>query len=238
MKPSIRSRLARTLGGAAIAGPLRVVLALLSILLLFSLLPISVTFAQGCGGMSGHGGGHSGSHDQTPAQPTVTLVWTNIIHNHSGLHRAVIAKSVPDAVFYGGLLRDDFKLLKTNARSMYQGMEGSLESANNRVKQLTKQIPKDLKADDQSTAAAALRHLDIEMQRVVALFPPGALPGDVVSTFQAPDSLDVGDEAAAAESAPTPAAAPVAKYTCPMHPEVNAARPGNCPKCGMALVKE
>ena len=27
-------------------------------------------------------------------------------------------------------------------------------------------------------------------------------------------------------------------YTCPMHPEIHATKPGNCPKCGMALVKE
>ena len=27
-------------------------------------------------------------------------------------------------------------------------------------------------------------------------------------------------------------------YTCPMHPEIHASKPGNCPKCGMALVKE
>lgn len=27
-------------------------------------------------------------------------------------------------------------------------------------------------------------------------------------------------------------------YTCPMHPEIHAAKPGNCPKCGMVLVKE
>ncbi len=27
-------------------------------------------------------------------------------------------------------------------------------------------------------------------------------------------------------------------YTCPMHSEVHALEPGNCPKCGMALVKE
>ena len=25
-------------------------------------------------------------------------------------------------------------------------------------------------------------------------------------------------------------------YTCPMHPEVRQNGPGNCPKCGMALV--
>ncbi len=27
-----------------------------------------------------------------------------------------------------------------------------------------------------------------------------------------------------------------AKYTCPMHPEVTSDQPGECPKCGMALV--
>src|SRR5919201_707439 len=31
-------------------------------------------------------------------------------------------------------------------------------------------------------------------------------------------------------------AAPAAKYTCPMHPEVVQLGPGSCPKCGMALV--
>jgi P-type Cu+ transporter len=38
---------------------------------------------------------------------------------------------------------------------------------------------------------------------------------------------------------PTPAAKPPAsggQYTCPMHPEIVRAAPGNCPKCGMALV--
>ncbi|MEO6404061.1 MAG: heavy metal-binding domain-containing protein, partial [Ferruginibacter sp.] len=27
-------------------------------------------------------------------------------------------------------------------------------------------------------------------------------------------------------------------YTCPMHPEIHSSKPGNCPKCGMRLVKE
>ena len=27
-------------------------------------------------------------------------------------------------------------------------------------------------------------------------------------------------------------------YTCPMHPEVKSDKPGNCPKCGMKLVKK
>lgn len=27
----------------------------------------------------------------------------------------------------------------------------------------------------------------------------------------------------------------VAKYTCPMHPEVQSSAPGSCPKCGMFL---
>jgi CopA family copper-resistance protein len=29
-----------------------------------------------------------------------------------------------------------------------------------------------------------------------------------------------------------------ATYTCPMHPGIHATKPGNCPKCGMKLVKE
>jgi Cu+-exporting ATPase len=33
-----------------------------------------------------------------------------------------------------------------------------------------------------------------------------------------------------------PAAAVAAEYTCPMHPEIRSPTPGNCPKCGMALV--
>ena len=28
----------------------------------------------------------------------------------------------------------------------------------------------------------------------------------------------------------------VHKYSCPMHPEVVQSSPGNCPKCGMALI--
>lgn len=27
-------------------------------------------------------------------------------------------------------------------------------------------------------------------------------------------------------------------YTCSMHPEVNADKPGKCPKCGMALIEK
>ena len=27
-------------------------------------------------------------------------------------------------------------------------------------------------------------------------------------------------------------------YTCVMHPEIHLPKPGKCPKCGMALVKE
>jgi heavy metal-binding protein len=43
-----------------------------------------------------------------------------------------------------------------------------------------------------------------------------------------------------AEPTPTPNASPPAeraqRYTCPMHPEIVRAEPGECPKCGMTLV--
>ncbi|WEN13468.1 heavy metal translocating P-type ATPase [Rhodanobacter sp. AS-Z3] len=46
----------------------------------------------------------------------------------------------------------------------------------------------------------------------------------------------VADPAAYLQTRPAPApVAPGAIYTCPMHPEVQQAGPGDCPKCGMAL---
>lgn len=37
------------------------------------------------------------------------------------------------------------------------------------------------------------------------------------------------------ESSPAPPASPGATYTCPMHPEIERDKPGDCPICGMAL---
>lgn len=57
-------------------------------------------------------------------------------------------------------------------------------------------------------------------------------------TTQTPPGADV-------ENPPTPrhhdhsdpaGEEPRAMYVCPMHPEVTSNAPGNCPKCGMALV--
>lgn len=231
MKLLIQSRLLKS---QAKASTIRF-LVCVSVLFCIALLPTATTLAQGCGGMAhGGGGGHSGSHDQATVKPSVAPIWMNILRSNSGLHQSVSAMSVPDAVFYGGLLRDDFKSLKSSARSMYLGMEGPLETANNRIKQLTKQIPRDLKAGDQAAATTTLTHLDIEIQRVVALFPQEALPDDVVAKFGESDS--VGDESAG-EVVESGVPVQSATYVCPMHPEVTATKSGSCPICGMALEK-
>lgn len=43
--------------------------------------------------------------------------------------------------------------------------------------------------------------------------------------------------AARSQDATAPAAREAARYTCPMHADVTAAAPGDCPRCGMALVR-
>ena len=42
--------------------------------------------------------------------------------------------------------------------------------------------------------------------------------------------------AVAADTTATPATGVI--YTCPMHPEVTSDKPGDCPKCGMHLIKK
>ena len=72
---------------------------------------------------------------------------------------------------------------------------------------------------------------------------------DCVETFKAdpekylnPPATEAPAETA--QPAPPPAAAPAAPaeqayyYTCPMHPDVKADKPSDCPKCGMTLVKK
>src|SRR5436309_10708945 len=53
-------------------------------------------------------------------------------------------------------------------------------------------------------------------------------------------AMTLAVSAALAEPTPAPSASPPAekkpRYTCPMHPEIVRAEPGQCPKCGMTLV--
>ena len=53
------------------------------------------------------------------------------------------------------------------------------------------------------------------------------------------DAAAAGPGTAAATGEPSAVPAPgAATYTCPMHPEVRQDRPGQCPKCGMTLVRD
>ena len=55
-----------------------------------------------------------------------------------------------------------------------------------------------------------------------------------------------GHDMSSMQMQPSPTASPSASvgasgeayFTCPMHPEIREAKPGQCPKCGMTLVKK
>jgi len=51
-----------------------------------------------------------------------------------------------------------------------------------------------------------------------------------------PTALDPSNPAAPAGEAGSAGNPQATVYTCPMHPEVIADKPGRCPKCGMKLV--
>jgi hypothetical protein len=156
-------------------------------------------------------------------------VWTNILHSRDGLQGAIADMSAADAEFYGKLLRDDLRLLARTAKGTYPGVEEPLKAVNARVKDLTKHMPRAIKAENLDAAGTDLRHLDIELERVVAFFPEGVLPNDSAPEFQATGS---------ATSDGGPAAVQSTMYVCPMHPEVTSDKPGECSKCGMDLVKK
>src|SRR5918992_725757 len=58
---------------------------------------------------------------------------------------------------------------------------------------------------------------------------------EMKSVENGPAEEDTCCHHAPAASPPTSAPAPGTIYTCPMHPEVEQDRPGDCPICGMAL---
>ena len=65
-----------------------------------------------------------------------------------------------------------------------------------------------------------------DMKRKMHLPGPGAL-----SMRMPREPVPAAPEAADSHAAPRPT-----EWTCPMHPEVRSDQPGNCPKCGTALV--
>jgi hypothetical protein len=71
---------------------------------------------------------------------------------------------------------------------------------------------------DPSVRRAVSRSAILVSRLVLLLVAAGALAAGIVITIR-----------------DRPGAVPAAIYTCPMHAEVRAGRPGECPICGMAL---
>jgi hypothetical protein len=61
-------------------------------------------------------------------------------------------------------------------------------------------------------------------------------PGGTQADLASAGDLRRDGISARGQAATTPTTGPATVYTCPMHPEVIAQRPGRCPKCGMSLV--
>lgn len=60
----------------------------------------------------------------------------------------------------------------------------------------------------------------------------------IVVTLAGLMALTGCSKAAAPGGAVSPASTTGVVYTCPMHPEVTSPKPGECPKCHMALEKK
>lgn len=77
------------------------------------------------------------------------------------------------------------------------------------------------------------------MSKILTLALGAALSAGIVGCRQDKDRGSMGsmkmNEPTSVNAQPTTMPAATV-YTCTMHPEVVSDKPGNCPKCGMALV--
>jgi hypothetical protein len=179
------------------------------------------------------GGGHDHGHH---GAATATSASTAIDHSAHGAAPAAMDHSA-----HGATATTNAHAQHGTASGGHAGHTSSTRAASHDqhagMQHSTPTAPADPHAQHRQTQTAAAPVVqtaptsNTEMQRVQ---PAATLQPD---SFDAPAAVSMA-EAAKALQGGGQAPATAAIYACPMHPEVTSDKPGNCPKCGMALVKK
>ena len=154
--------------------------------------------------------------------------------------KAQLARSdVPNPDFEGGGMSHDMSKMGGMDHSQMKGMEGMDHS---KMPGMDMSKPSAGAPSPKPETMPGMDHS--QMKDMTAPAPAAAAPDKEAVEMEMKKTSDEmkktsdelkkkSDEAKSAKSSPVPAI-----YTCVMHPEVEQATPGNCPKCGMTLVKK
>ena len=124
------------------------------------------------------------------------------------------------------LVRDEVTLAIERELSPTQGLAKSAESMQHEMQNMPGMKHGDMQHDGTQGGERMQRPEDAESEKKTVLDEMKRTSDEMKATS---DSMkQKSDEMKTGETI----------YTCPMHPEVQAGKPGSCPKCGMKLIKK
>ncbi|MBI3872985.1 MAG: hypothetical protein HY304_07930 [candidate division Zixibacteria bacterium] len=146
---------------------------------------------------------------------TLPALWAAILDHQKELHEVLAAKKLEDVHHVAFAIRDYVSALPGKSANLPSEKKKGLKASVTRVGSLAKFLDEAGDAGDSAKVASLVGKLDAELKSVEALY-------------------------AAKDLKPPVNAAEASKqiYVCPMHADVTSDKPGQCSKCGMALVKK
>ncbi len=124
-------------------------------------------------------------------------------------------------------------LVKKTIKTTSSKTVPAIKQSNSARKPVT--AKKDMSSTDVNEMTREMKDMMAEMKDMMVemrnMMHSGNMPGDTMPGMKNMD-MKKQDKSNNVQSTTK------VSYTCPMHPEVKSDKPGNCPKCGMKLVKE
>lgn len=164
---------------------------------------------------------HSGEAQEQEAKKTEipkTLpgVWSEITEHQEALHGILKANELESVHHVAFSIRDYVEALP--GKSKLTGEKKKLlKGYVVQVDTLAAELDEAGDAGDSTAVAALVGQLDMRLQGIEALYAAKDLKPPVSASATATAKQ---------------------MYVCPMHPEITSEKPGDCSKCGMALVKK
>lgn len=147
---------------------------------------------------------------------TVGGIWAEVQEHQEQLEKIIADKKLDDVHEVAFEIRDMVNALPEKSKDLSADDQAKLKANAKYVADLATRLDESGDAKDQASTEANFHKLQGILKTIESLYPPESLKAS---------STESSEDKPAVEQV----------YTCQMHPEVTSDKPGNCPKCGMAL---